>query len=167
MPGFTCATCGQYHDELPLCFGAEVPDFYYSVPPEEREVRIAISADWCVVDEEHFFVRGRIEVPILDYPQPFIWNVWTSLSEANFIRTQELWNDPLRVQEEPYFGWLQTVVPGYENTLNIKTWVHAQPIGTIPQVEVFEEDHPLTMDQQSGLTLAQVKQIVEQLLHEE
>jgi hypothetical protein len=167
MPGFTCATCGQYHDELPLCFGAEVPDFYYSVPPAAREARIEISADWCVIDNAHFFVRGRLEIPIVDYPEPLIWNVWTSLSEASFIRAQELWNDPSRVQEAPSFGWLQTVVPGYENTLNIKTWVHTQPVGVIPRVEVFEEAHPLTQDQQHGITLTQAQQLVAQLLHEE
>jgi hypothetical protein len=167
MSGFTCATCGQYHHELPLCFGAEVPDFYYSVPPAEREARIEVSADWCVIDNEHFFVRGCIKIPIVDYHEPLIWNVWTSLSEASFIRAQELWNDPLRAREEPYFGWLQTLVPGYKNTLNIKTWVYTQPVGIIPQVEVFEEDHQLTLDQQNGITLAQVKQIVEQILHEE
>jgi hypothetical protein len=165
MPGFTCVTCGRYHEELPLCFGAEVPLYYYSVPAEEREARVEMSADWCIVDEEHFFIRGRIEIPIIDYPETFVWNVWTSLSEENFIRSQELWNHPLRVQEKPYFGWLQTEIPSYENTVNCKTWVHTQPVGTIPQVEVFEENHPLTLDQRNGVTLMQVQKMVESLLH--
>lgn len=165
MPGFTCATCGQYHEELPLCFGAKVPLYYYSVPAEEREARVEMSADWCIVDEEYFFIRGRIEIPIIDYSETFVWNVWTSLSEENFMRSQEMWHDPLRVQEKPYFGWLQTEIPGYENTVNCKTWVHTQPVGTIPQVEVFEEKHPLTLDQREGITLMQVQKLVESMLH--
>jgi hypothetical protein len=40
MPGFTCSTCGQYHEELPLSFGADMPDYYYSIPPEERATRV-------------------------------------------------------------------------------------------------------------------------------
>jgi hypothetical protein len=167
MSGFTCATCGNYHDELPLCFGAAVPDYYYTIPPEERETRIENSADWCVIDDEHFFIRGKIEIPILDHPEKLVWNVWTSLSEQNFVRAQELWHDPLRVVEEPYFGWLQTVVPGYDNTLNIKTWVHTQVVGIAPQIEVFEEAHPLMLDQRKGIMLAHVQQIVEKLLHDE
>jgi hypothetical protein len=167
MAGFACSTCGQYHNELPLCFGAEKPDFYYSVPPEERAARVELSRDWCVVDETHFFIRGRIEIPIIDYHESLVWNVWTSLSEESFRGTMDAWNDPKRVLKGPYFGWLQTIVPSYENTLNIKTWVHAQPVGHIPQVEVFEEGHALTLDQQVGITLAQAKQIVEALLHDD
>ncbi|RZJ90642.1 MAG: DUF2199 domain-containing protein [Hymenobacter sp.] len=79
---------------------------------------------------------------------------------------QEIWNNPLRVAEEPYFGWLQTVIPGYDNTLNLKTRVHTQAVGVAPQVEVFEEAHPLMLDQQSGITLAHVQQLVEGILHE-
>lgn len=166
MPGFTCATCGNYHDELPLCFGAAAPDYYYSIPPEERKTRVEMSADWCVVDDEHFFIRGRIEILIIDHTEPLVWNAWTSLSESNFIRSQEMWHDPLRVAEAPYFGWLQTVIPGYDNTLNIKTWVHTQAVGIAPQIEVFEEAHPLMLDQQNGITLAHAQQIVEGILHE-
>lgn len=166
MPGFTCATCGNYHDELPLCFGVEAPDYYYSIPPEEREARVEMSADWCVVDDEHFFIRGRIEIPIINHTETLVWNAWTSLSESNFIRSQEMWHDPLRVAEDPYFGWLQTVIPGYDNTLNIKTWVHTQAVGIAPQIEVFEEAHSLMLDQRNGITLAHAQQIVEGILHE-
>jgi hypothetical protein len=165
MSGFTCATCGRHHDELPLCFGAEVPEYYYSVPATERDSRIEMSNDWCVIDETHFFIRGRIEIPITYYPESLVWNVWTSLSEKNFERSQELWHDPLRVQEEPYFGWLQTAIPGYENTINCKTWVHTQPVGSIPQVVVFEDNHPLTEDQHNGITLERARQLVELVLH--
>ena len=165
MPGFTCATCGQYHDELPLCFGTEVPAYYYSVPIAERDARIEMSEDWCVIDDAHFFIRGRIEIPIIDYHEPFVWNIWTSLSEENFIRSQELWHEPERVKEEPYFGWLQTDIPGYKGTVNCKTWVRTQPIGTIPQVEVFEENHQLTIDQHNGITLNRAREIVESIIH--
>lgn len=165
MPGFICATCGEYHEELPLCFGAEVPIYYYSIPADERESRIEISKDWCVIDDSHFFIRGRIEIPIVDYPEPLVWNVWTTLSKENFERSQKLWNNSLRQQEEPYFGWLQTEIPGYKNTLNCKSWVHTQPVGIIPIIVVFEENHPLTIDQQNGITLDQVKQLAELILH--
>jgi len=166
MPGFTCVTCGNYHDKLPLCFGTEAPDYYYTIPLEERKTRVEKSADWCVVDDEHFFIRGRIEIPIIDHSEKLVWNAWTSLNEQNFVRSQELWNDPLRVAEEPYFGWLQTVIPGYDNTLNIKIWVHTQAVGVAPQIEVFEEAHSLMQDQQNGLTLMYVQQVVEKLLHD-
>lgn len=165
MAGFACATCGEYHDELPLCFGADYPDYYFSVPPLEREERIEYSTDWCVVDEQHFFIRGRIEIPVHGSDEPFCWNVWTTLSEDNFIRCQEVWHDPERVNEPPYFGWLQTTIPEYPETLNIRTLVHTQPVGTIPRVKVIEESHQLTLDQQQGIPLDRVIELVTPLLH--
>ncbi|MDF7811579.1 DUF2199 domain-containing protein [Hymenobacter sp. YC55] len=165
MEGFTCSRCGEFHALLPLCFGAEYPDYYFGVPPQDRESRIEYNRDWCVVDEAHFFVRARIEIPIIDSEEVFCWNIWTSLSEKNFLRAHEVWTNPERVNEPPYFGWLQTVVPGYPATLNIKTTVHTQQIGTIPRVKVFEEKHPLTLEQQEGITWQRVKELVEAAMH--
>lgn len=142
-----------------------MPDYYYSVPPEEQKTRIEESEDWCIIDDAHFFIRGRLEIPIIRQNEKLVWNVWTSLSEANFMRSQELWHEPARVDEKPYFGWLQTGIPGYKDTLNIKTWVRTQSVGFTPEVEVFEEGHPLTNDQQNGLTMKRVQQLVEQVLH--
>jgi hypothetical protein len=167
LNGFTCSTCGEYHEEIPMCFGANYPDYYFSVPPEERADRIEINQNLCVVDKKQLFIRGRIEIPVTDSEETFCWKVWTSLSEANFIKANTLWNDPDRVQEPPYFSWLQTVIPCYPNTLNIRTLVHTQQVGKIPQVEVIEENHPLNTDQQNGIKMQQVIEIVESILHQE
>lgn len=149
-----------------MCFGAEFPDYYFSVPPEERAIRVEITESLCVVDEAHFFIRGRIEIPVIGSDEPFCWNVWTSLSEENFIRANERWNDERRVEEPAYFGWLQTQLPGYADTLNIKTMVHTQEVGIIPRIELIEEDHPLTQEQQAGITRQRVKELVEISMHD-
>jgi len=167
MKGFTCSKCGKYHDDMPMCFGADYPDCYWSIPPQERADRVEMNQDLCVVDGEHFFIRARIEIPVIDNEEPFCWNVWTTLSEANFVRANAVWNDPQRIKEPPYFGWLQTALPGYLTTLNIKTLVHTQAVGTIPLVEVIEENHPLTIDQQKGITIQRVIEMVEMILHPE
>ncbi|HEX8657994.1 MAG TPA: DUF2199 domain-containing protein [Hymenobacter sp.] len=166
MEGFTCSRCGEFHEGVPMCFGAEFPDFYYGVPPKERASRVELTESLCVVDEAHFFIRGRIEIPVIDSEEVFCWNVWTSLSEENFIRTNEVWNDPGREQEPAYFGWLQTSLPGYPETLQLKTLVHTQPVGFIPQVEVVEANHPLATEQQQGITWVRVIELVETLMHD-
>ncbi|GAA4356485.1 DUF2199 domain-containing protein [Hymenobacter saemangeumensis] len=165
MEGFTCSRCGEFHNEMPMCFGAEFPDYYFSVPPDEREQRVEFTESLCVVDEAHFFIRGRIEIPVIGREEIFCWNVWASLSEENFYRVNEVWNDPERVDEPAYFGWLQTQLPGYSDTLNIKTWVHTQELGSIPLIKVFEEDHQLTLEQQNGIKWQRVMELVESAMH--
>ncbi|WP_226163456.1 DUF2199 domain-containing protein [Hymenobacter terricola] len=166
MDGFTCSRCGEYHGELPMCFGAGFPDYYFSVPPDERENRVELTESLCVIDESHFFIRARIEIPVIDSDEVFCWNVWTSLSEANFRRTNEVWDDPERVNEPAYFGWLQTTIPGYPETLNIKTMLHTQEPGIIPRVEVIEENHRLADEQLSGITWQRVVELVEIAMHD-
>ncbi|NBW78583.1 MAG: DUF2199 domain-containing protein [Betaproteobacteria bacterium] len=119
--GFTCTTCGEYHDQLPMCFGTNAPALWLSMSEEERTSRGELTSDQCVVDDKHFFVLGRILLPVVDGPGPFAWLAWVSLSEKNFLRYCELWESEGREVEPPYFGWLQSALPYEPTTLSLKT----------------------------------------------
>jgi hypothetical protein len=161
---YQCSCCGQEYDELPLTFGNDFPDYAYSVPADEREKRIEIQESLCVVDEKHFFHRGRLTIPINNHDQDLVFNVWTSISEDNFRKRNDLWNDPERIKEEPYFGWLQTVVPTYGDTLNIKTIAIENEVGLIPTIRMIEDGHQLTLDQQTGISFDKALEIVDIIL---
>ena len=66
--------------------------------------RIEITESLCVIDKEHFFHKGRITIPIIDHKNDLVFNVWTSISEENFIKRNDLWSEPERIRQEPYFG---------------------------------------------------------------
>ncbi|WP_316846273.1 DUF2199 domain-containing protein [Pedobacter psychrodurus] len=161
---YTCSCCGEVYNQLPLCFGSDYPDYYFSVPPDEVAERIDINESWCVVDQEHFFHRGRITIPITDHSENLIFNVWTSISADNFNKRMELWELPERINHEPYFGWLQTIVPTYGDTLNIRTIAIEQQVGIIPEIKVIEEEHALTFDQDNGITYKRAVEIVDQIM---
>jgi len=163
---FTCSCCGKTYEELPLCFGSKYPDYYFSIPEEEREKRVELYESLCVIDEQHFFHRGRITIPITDHDEDLLFNVWTSISKENFEIRNDLWNDPARVGHAPYFGWLQTIVPTYGDTLNIKTVARENEVGLIPSIEVIEEGHPLRLDQQNGISFETALEKVQQILKE-
>jgi hypothetical protein len=161
---YRCSCCGQEYGELPLTFGSDFPDYYYSIPPEEREKRIEITESLCVVDGEHFFHRGRLAIPIINFTEELIFNVWTSISEENFKKRNELWDDSKRVQESPYFGWLQNIIPCYGNTLNLKTIAIESEVGFIPMLKAMEDDHQLTLDQNSGISFERAIEIAGSIL---
>jgi hypothetical protein len=161
---YKCSCCGQVYDEMPLCFGAEFPDYYFSVPPEERETRVELAESLCIIDNEHFFHRGRLTIPIRDHSADLIFNVWTTISEDNFSLRNEIWDNPERINQEPYFGWLQTVVPTYGDTLNIKTLACENEVGQIPAIQVIEEDHLLALHQKNGITFKQAVEKVDRIL---
>ena len=105
-PTFECSCCGKSLPGPPLSWHFEAPAIWYSIPTDEVPERGQLGSEQCVIDNEHFFVRGLIEIPEIDGGGPFAREVWVSLSESNFRRATELWNDSDRVNEPAYFGWL-------------------------------------------------------------
>lgn len=165
MTGFHCSTCGNWHAEIPFDFGADAPNMAYEIPPAERDSRVLGNSDFFVIDNQYYFARGIIEIPIHGDVRTFNWGVWVSLSEKNFQRMTELLESAEREKEPAYFGWLCTALPYAEPTLNLKTMVHTQPVGLRPKIEVEPTSHPLAIEQRDGITIERVQQIAERLLH--
>jgi len=160
-----CFICNQPIGNVPLCYGSPAPYYYLALSEEERAKRCEINDDLCVIDGRYFFVRGRVEIPIVDSDDLFCWNVWVSLSEDNFIRMNELWNVAGRENEDPYFGWLSTELPEYPSTLSLKTEVITQPVGLIPKIFLEPSDHPLSLEQRNGITMERVFELAHLILH--
>ena len=164
--GFVCSRCGERHDELSFDYHVAAPAYWS--PDQETDETSELGEDQCVVRGEHFFVRGLIRLPVLDAERDFHWGAWVSLSKENFLRMSELWDAAGREAEPPYFGWLSTVLPGYEpTTLNLRTLVHTEPLGYRPLIEIEASDHPLAAEQRDGITVARVQEIAELAHHEQ
>ena len=148
-----------------MCLGADAPALWYALPEGERAERAFLSSDECVIDDEHFFVRGRVVLPVDGGADSFVWLVWVSLSAANFQRMGELWETEGRESEPPYFGWLQSALPYDKSTLSLKTAVHTMPLGERPEIEIQSEGHQLALEQAHGISMARAQEIVERALH--
>lgn len=172
MEGYACNVCGQYHKGLPFSYGSPAPDIVFSMDEKEQKKRVLLSSDQCEVkgqtlfDEKYYFVLGNIDIPIIGSKEIFRWSVWVSLCKANYERSCKLWDMEDREKEPPYFGWLSTSLPVYNpSTVNLKTQVHTNPVGVRPFVELEPTDHPLAVEQRTGITLARVQEIAEIILH--
>jgi hypothetical protein len=154
---FHCSICGQFHDDLPDV-GADKPDHWWGVPEEERGERVQLTSDTCVIDNEDYFIRGVIDIPIHGRSQPFGFGVWVSQKRENFFTYL---NNPDSADIGPFFGWLCTRIAYYpESTLLLKTRAHFRCGGLRPRIEVQPTDHALAIDQQEGITLAKAWEIV-------
>lgn len=91
-----CGGCDQWHTGpmLDLAFGQ--PAYWRSDLPAGSRWEVLPSGailkasksfldeDYCAVDDESFFVRGLIHLPILGTSETFRWGAWGSLSRENF-----------------------------------------------------------------------------------
>ncbi|MBL9117706.1 MAG: DUF2199 domain-containing protein [Verrucomicrobiaceae bacterium] len=156
---WVCKTCGKVHSGLPTSFGSEAPWREYVIESEFAS-RVELTPDMCVIDSKTFMVRGLIELPIHGHSQSLSIAVWTSLSEQSYRHMIDHWGDPNRATSAPYFGWLLTQLPGYPQTLHLKSRVHSQPPGVAPQIELEPTDHPLAVEQREGISVARWEELV-------
>jgi hypothetical protein len=161
---FQCTSCNEWHEGMPS-FGAEAPLYFYSIPPEDQGRRCIMDSDTCVVDQEHFFVRGCLEIPVIGETQPFVWGVWVSLSRDRFGEFVACFNAPQRSHVGPFFGWLSAELPLYPSNENLKTRVHLRNDGVRPYIELEPTDHPLAVEQRNGITVERVAEIYAHVMH--
>lgn len=162
---YQCGICAVEHEHRPTCFVAALPVALSGLTDRELEQRVERSADQCILDGQHFFVLGNLDVPIRHSSEFIRWTVWSSLSKAHFDRSSELWHTVGRESEPPYFGWLGNHIPGYPSTINIKALVQTEVVGVRPRIVVVEEGHPLAIDQESGVTEQRAEELIHAALH--
>ena len=123
-----------------------------------------LSSDTCAIAEDRFG-RGVIEIPLRDRGDVFCDGVWVTLSRAHFARFLDLYEAEDREQTEQWFGWQCNKLPGYPDTLLLKTNLHLQPYPTRPRIELAPSAHPLAIEQRDGITMARWQEIIELNTH--
>lgn len=165
MLGFRCHNCGQWHDELPLDVGYSEPLYFEELSPDERAAQVTADGDfrvWTGDQGTHYFVRGVVEIPLRGSADVFCYGVWTTLSAASYDQVRAAY----RANEGagPFFGWLSNRLPGYPDTLSLKTSVNVRP-DLKPSIFLHPSDHLLFFEQRDGISLERVQQILEVGLH--
>jgi hypothetical protein len=164
VENWTCSSCGEIHSGVPG-YSFDAPWPWYATSQDERVAHGVLTADYCILRNEDFFVRGCLEVSVTDQIEPFIWGVWVSLSHDNFKRARNLASHPSRTKEQPHFGWLSSRIQIFPDTLLLKTRVHSRSVGTRPYIELEPTNHPLAIEQRTGISSERVQQILELMHH--
>ena len=129
---YRCTVCGELHDDLPD-LGSDRPDGWWGIPAEERSRRVVLTADTCVIDDEDYYIRGVIEIPIHGQTNRFGFGAWVSQKRENFLQYV---NNPNSANIGPFFGWLCTRISYYEEeTLHLKSRAHFRGGGAWPLID--------------------------------
>ena len=167
-----CGSCEEWHYGPCLDFSYFTPLYWTSENDEGNAIgffdsgkeglpHTFLNEDICVMDGEHYFVRGIIHLPIIGTAETLRWGVWGSLSRENFEKLLLMNDDPKRVDLPPMFSWLSNRIDDYPDTLNLKMHAYIQEVGTRPTFELELTDHPLSQEFHHGITPERVKEIME------
>ncbi|KAA3439630.1 DUF2199 domain-containing protein [Rufibacter hautae] len=163
--GFYCSVCDLYHRDVPMAYGAQAPYQYSNIPEEELEERSELNQDFCVIDGKEFYHKGQIRIKVSEKEEYFAWNVWVSISEADFLQANESLFEENRMLQEPYSGKLATSLECYPETLGLEVKMYTQEVGLIPSIELLESDHPLFLEQENGVDMARVIEFAKTIIY--
>ena len=155
---FHCDSCGQTHVGSPS-LGYSSPSYWEASANANGSF---LTEDVCQIEGRDFFIRGVLEIPIHDAPDPFSWGVWVTQSQANFERYLETIRDS---PERMTFGYLANRLPGYPDTLNLHTDVHWKGDGQRPWIALQKADHPLYRDWAQGISWKRAMELFLPCLH--
>ena len=167
-----CGSCQDWHTGPCLDFGHDSPYYWRKEHGELNRLagllprwsmnhgKTFLNEDFCAIDDEDFFVRGLIQLPILGTAETFCWGVWGSLSRENFNNLLKNDNDPKRVELPPMFSWLSSQISEYPDTLNLKMYAHIRKPGWRPIFELEPSSHPLSQEFHTGISVERVKEVM-------
>jgi hypothetical protein len=162
--GFYCEVCGKFHQTVPMAYGADAPTIYFQMLEEEARKRCRLTPDTCIVDEDRFFVRGKILIAV-DGKEVFCWMAWVEVSQADFYKIQKLDDVENRYLVPPYHGNLATQLPCYPDTLNLPVQLRLQELGESPLIQVTESAHPLSLEQMHGIDMGRVTNFAKRIIY--
>ncbi len=150
---FLCSSCGQEHPGLPLSFTADYPDPYANLSAEARELRAVVSSDQCIIDQQEFYIRGCLEVPIVGTGGIFMWGLWARVHETDFDQISDHWESEGREAIiGPYKGHLANALSIYTDTLDQRIEVRISPVGIRPLFVVEDTGTALYDEQHLGVS---------------
>jgi hypothetical protein len=120
-----CSTCGIVHGGV-FDLACRRPDFWQGSEAIKSNSIVAtstnfLSQDFCVADNEHFFIRCILQLSILGLEGCFFgYGVWSTLSKVNFAKYVETFDDAGQGGLGPWLGWFSNRLKGYPDTLNLK-----------------------------------------------
>ena len=167
-----CGSCEEWHSGPCLDFGFSEPYYWGTdhaktsrwtnlIPREiKKPSKTFLDSDYCSVNDESFFVRGLIHLPIIGAAETFRWGVWGSLSRTSFETLLKMDHNPKRVELPPMFSWLSSKFPEYPDTLNLKMYAHIREPGLCPSFRLEPTDHPLAQEYHHGITPERVREIM-------
>jgi hypothetical protein len=153
-----CATCGEEHELLAMEPSYAWPDAYYEVPKKQRKYLTNFSKDDGRIrnaddTERRHFLRVLLSVPIHGEEHDVAWGLWVEVSDADWERAYDLWDDPKQGDEPPFPARLANALRGYEGTVGLPGRVRLTSPTTAPLFEFDPEvDHPLAREQRAGVS---------------
>jgi hypothetical protein len=165
---YVCSVCGREHEGPPLA---------YDFPPIPASVGAAVARDEVgrrtrrtddqfFLDGERFWVKGLLELPVVDAAKPLLFGVWVEVEADVLEAIARAW-DTADPEQTRFAGTFDTIVWPYRNALGLPVGLDYRSREKRPQVVVLDAVHELGREQRDGITLDRVRELAASIEHME
>lgn len=162
MP-FVCSVCGEHHDERLLDIRLGLPHDVHLLDADERTRRAWLADDFAVLDDERFFVRGLLELPITELHSRFAYGSWVEVSMADFQELMRHWHDDEQFQSVECT--VANELEPYRDTVGLRATLRATAADKLPAIELAAAPHELVEAQRHGISLERSDELAAVVLH--
>jgi hypothetical protein len=150
-----CAACSETHESVPFTLCISRPASWTSEAAQHPQSELL--EEQCVIGGERFFLHALILLPVTDAAEDLQWRVWVEVAEDDFLSRCARWFIQGRETDPPVSAQLAVGLPGYDDsTLGVPGALQDRAVGIRPIFTVSAAGHPLSRDQQRGITTERV-----------
>jgi hypothetical protein len=148
-----CPCCEKMVPATDVELTYRLPDDIASMDEEERDSTCKYTNDYVVCNDEYFYLRCVLPLPIHDTSREYCLGVWVQVSPNSFNKVWELWDDDAQVSEPPFRGLLANNIHLNTGASNAEVMVQLTGPKTRPVVTVKDVACSLYKEQQCGITI--------------
>ena len=161
-----CSECGKTHslESSELVF--DLPDEIFSLTEDVRVQRCDLSAEFCALDRERFFLRGLLPFPVKGRSDPYRIGIWAEITLSDYKRIYDLWSDPEQSSEPRISAALANKLPLHkDNSLGLAISIQLTGPKTRPEYFIEVMEHELYAEQQLGIDEHRALEYSDRALH--
>ena len=150
MTDSVCSVCGETHAGVDG-WGYTQPQYWGQLTKAQQGLG-RINDDLCATDDQYFFVRAVLTLPLVDGPQAeFDMAVWGAVSSYDFKRYLETFAAK-QASLGSMFAYLASDITQFAGALNLEADLIPRD-GLRPLMRLRDADHPLVRAQKQGIRL--------------
>lgn len=152
-----CGKCDVEHG-WPFDLAVDGPDPWPHARVHEPNAALRmegdfLSEDFCVLEGKYFLVRSVLTIPVIGVSGDFGFGCWGTLSRENFEKYLAGFDTGDHADMGPWTGWLCNRLQGFTPGPDpIAVWVQPRRDRQRPLLWVRDDDHPLAIAQENGIS---------------
>jgi hypothetical protein len=149
---FTCEVCGEAHAGELRDIRLGLPQPIFLLDEEERRSRAYVEDDFAVLDDQRYFVRALVELPIYGEDGYFGYGAWVEVTKDDVTALGELWHDEEGWRSDTFPGTLANELSPYAFTEGLPVRIRLREVNLLPLIELEDADHELVRAQRNGIS---------------